>query len=51
MAGLAPRIGAVARAAVALAPEEVGDALGGAAFGADLSAMEHETLEVRLFRT
>jgi urease accessory protein UreF len=36
---------------VALAPEELEDALGGAAFGADLAAMEHETQEVRLFRT
>jgi urease accessory protein len=51
LAGLAPRIEAVARAAVALPPEEVEDALGGAAFGADLAAMEHETQEVRLFRT
>jgi len=51
MAGLAPRIEAVARAAVALAPKEVEDALGSAAFGADLAAMEHETQEVRLFRT
>ncbi len=51
LAALAPRIEAVARIAVALPPEEVGDALGGAAFGADLSAMEHETQEVRLFRT
>jgi urease accessory protein len=51
LAGLAPAIEAVARAAVALAPEEVADALGGAAFGADLAAMEHETQEVRLFRS
>jgi urease accessory protein len=51
LSGLAPRIEAVARAAVALPPEEMEDALGGAAFGADLSAMEHETQEVRLFRT
>jgi urease accessory protein len=51
LAGLAPRIEALARMAVALAPEDVEDALGGAAFGADLAAMEHETQEVRLFRT
>jgi urease accessory protein len=51
LSGLAPRIEAVARAAVALPPEEIEDALGGAAFGADLAAMEHETQEVRLFRT
>lgn len=51
LSGLAPRIEAVARAAVAVAPEDVEDMLGGAAFGADLAAMEHETQEVRLFRT
>jgi urease accessory protein UreF len=36
---------------VALAPEELEGALGGAAFGADLAAIRHETQEVRLFRT
>ncbi|MCU4654733.1 urease accessory protein UreF [Roseibacterium sp. SDUM158016] len=51
LAGLAPSIGTVARGAAGLAPGEVADALGGAAFGADLAAMEHETQEVRLFRT
>lgn len=48
---LQPRAEAVAREAVAVPPEAVVDALGGAAFGADLAAMEHETQEVRLFRT
>jgi urease accessory protein len=51
LARLQPRAEAVAREAVAVAPEDVIDALGGAAFGADLAAMEHETQEVRLFRT
>jgi urease accessory protein len=41
----------VAAAAAAVPPDAVETALGGAAFGADLSAMEHETQEVRLFRT
>lgn len=52
LAAQAPRIAAVAKAAVAeVASGDVLDALGGAAFGADLAAMEHETMEVRLFRT
>jgi urease accessory protein len=51
LARLAPRIEAVARAAVAVGLGEVEEALGGAAFGAELCAMEHETQEVRLFRT
>jgi urease accessory protein len=51
LARLQPRAEAVAREAVAIPPEDVVDALGGAAFGADLAAMEHETQEVRLFRT
>jgi urease accessory protein len=51
LARLQPRAEAVAREAVAVPPEDVVDALGGAAFGADLAAMEHETQEVRLFRT
>lgn len=50
-ARLAPCIEAQARSAVALAPGDVEDALGGAAFAADLAAMDHETQEVRLFRT
>jgi urease accessory protein len=36
---------------VAVPGDAVMQALGGAAFGADLDAMEHETQEVRLFRT
>lgn len=51
LSDLAPRFESVARAATAVAPDAVEDALGGAAFGADLSSMEHETQEVRLFRT
>jgi urease accessory protein len=51
LAALAARIETQARSAVALAPEELEGALGGAAFGADLAAMRHETQEVRLFRT
>jgi urease accessory protein len=51
LAGLGPRIEAVARAAAEVPDDAVEDALGGSAFGADLAAMEHETQEVRLFRT
>jgi len=51
LARIAPRLEAQAQSAVALAADDVEDALGGAAFAADLSAMEHETQEVRLFRT
>lgn len=47
LAALHPVItGVAARAATASL-----DDLGSAAFGADLSAMEHETLEVRIFKT
>jgi urease accessory protein len=51
LARLQPRAEAVAREAVAVPPEDVIGSLGGAAFGADLAAMEHEMQEVRLFRT
>jgi urease accessory protein len=51
LARLAPRAEAVAREAVTIPQAEAVAALGGAAFGADLAAMEHETQEVRLFRT
>jgi urease accessory protein len=51
LADLAPLAERIARTAAAIAPGEVADALGGAAFGADLAAMEHETQEVRLFRS
>ncbi|MGP1356157.1 urease accessory protein UreF [Roseicyclus sp.] len=51
LAALAPLAGRVAAAAAEVPPERVIDSLGGAAFGADLAAMEHETQEVRLFRT
>lgn len=48
---LRPVIERVARDAAAVPPDGWLDSLGGAAFGADLAAMEHETQEVRLFRT
>lgn len=47
LARLAPRVLALAGEAAAADL----DALGGAAFAADLAAAVHETLEVRLFRT
>ncbi len=47
LAGLLPTIGAVAAEAQAA---EL-DALGAAVFGADLAAMEHETMPVRIFRS
>lgn len=47
IAALAPVVEATASFAATAGPEE----LGGAAFGADLAAMAHETLEVRLFRS
>ncbi len=51
LAALAPVADAVAEAAAAVAPDRIEAALGGAVFGADLATMEHETQEVRLFRT
>jgi urease accessory protein len=51
LAAQGARIEAVAREAAEVPEDAVEAALGGAAFGADLSAMEHETQEVRLFRT
>lgn len=51
LAGLHPVIQAVAAEVASLPENGLQDALGGAAFGADLAAMEHEGLEVRLFRT
>ncbi|MDG4650036.1 urease accessory UreF family protein [Roseibacterium sp. SDUM158017] len=51
LAALAPVIERVASDAARVSPDAVEEALGGAAFGADLAAMEHETQEVRLFRT
>jgi urease accessory protein len=51
LAALAPVADAVAEAAAAVEPAGIEAALGGAVFGADLAAMEHETQEVRLFRT
>lgn len=48
---LQPLIEAVARDAAAVPADAISEAFGGAAFGADLAAMEHETQEVRLFRT
>ena len=47
LADLHPVITQVAQVAVTMAP----DAITTAVFGADLAAMAHETLEVRLFRT
>jgi len=47
LARLLPAIGAVA----AEAQEAELDDLGAAVFGADLAAMEHETMPVRIFRT
>jgi urease accessory protein len=47
LAGLHGVIGAVAAEACAAGPEQIGTAV----FGADLAAMEHEGLEVRIFRT
>ena len=47
---IAALAGEVVRVADAAAIATPGD-LGGAAFGADLAAMRHETLEVRLFRS
>lgn len=47
LAGLQSAVAEVAAEAVA---SELGD-IGQAAFGADLAAMEHEGLEVRIFRT
>lgn len=47
MAALEPVVLAVADEAACATTED----LGGAAFGADLAALDHETLEVRLFRT
>lgn len=50
LARLAPLILEVAAAAEAAAA--AGDeGFGGAAFGADIAAMEHETMDVRIFRT
>lgn len=47
LAFLHPLIGRVAAQAVASGPEDIATAV----FGADLAAMEHEGLEVRIFRT
>jgi urease accessory protein len=47
LAGLIPTVERVAKAAVSGGLP----ALGGAALGADLAAMRHETLDVRIFRT
>ena len=47
LARLAPVIAEVAEACAGLGVAD----LGSAAFGADLAAMRHETLEVRIFRT
>ncbi len=47
LAGLHPVIERAADTALALEPEAITTAV----FGADLAAMAHETLEVRLFRT
>jgi urease accessory protein len=47
LARLHPDIIALAAAVVDATPDDIG----GAAFGADLAAMAHETLEVRIFRT
>lgn len=47
LAGLHPRIDALADAVAAAGLEEIGTAV----FGADLAAMAHEGLEVRIFRT
>jgi urease accessory protein len=51
LAALAPLAERVAAEAAQVLPGQVLHRLGGAAFGADLAAMEHETQEVRLFRT
>lgn len=50
-AALQPRIVRLAAALGDGTPERVEDALGSAAFGADLAAMTHEGLEVRIFRS
>lgn len=47
LAALHPVIQTVAQAAISASLDDIG----GAAFGSDLSAMEHETMEVRIFRT
>jgi urease accessory protein len=47
LARLAPEIAALAAQTEGVAPERIA----GAAFGADLDAMAHETLEVRIFKT
>ena len=47
LARLAPDIAALAAQTEGMAPERIA----GAAFGADLDAMAHETLEVRIFKT
>lgn len=48
---LRARIEAVAHEAVTVPGDRLMEALGGSAIGAELAAMEHETQEVRLFRT
>lgn len=50
-AALRAVVAQVARAVADVPAEGLEDALGGAAFGADLAAMEHEGLEVRIFRS
>ncbi|GAA5078956.1 urease accessory protein UreF [Maritalea mobilis] len=50
-AALQPRIAALAGDLARLDAMAVEDHLGAAAFGADLATMEHEGLEVRIFRT
>lgn len=47
LAGLHPQIAALAKEAPNLTREH----LGSAAFGADLAALRHETMDVRIFRT
>lgn len=47
LASLHPLIETLARGAVSASLDDIGSA----AFGSDLTAMEHETLEVRIFRT
>jgi urease accessory protein len=51
LAALHPAILTLAEGAVRAAGSDGLEALGGAALGADLAAMRHETLEVRIFRT